>query len=206
MPLSQPLTKFTTASPAIATFSFEEIAGGVKFITFYPLVTEDNSGIQYSLADNTINYSSIRESGRTSAGTTTYTFDSSEFELTRTIRGTAYLSLGVYHNLDAAAANVYAARLYKWNGSSATAITAEVVLTVEDGVVETIFSFQMPCTETIIAQGEQLRLTIRLLQSAGVTGKMLFGHDPKNLDAPNISPSSADTITSTRINVPTKID
>ena len=63
----------------------------------------------------------------------------------------------------------------------------------------------MPCTETIIKKGEQLRLEI-IVYVTGAAEWIEWGHDPKNRDGTILTPSSEDTITSSRINVPFKID
>jgi len=201
MPLDPDLTEFTTASPVIATFSYENIESGVGYNTYYCLVTEDAS-VKYSLQPNTLVYSTDdkRETTQTGVGTTTLTFDTSVFNITRTVRGTAYMSLGGQHTV---AAGDFKAQLFKWDGSSATAISSEIVISFTAGVVTSIFSFEMPCTETILQEGDQLRLVLKMVVGSG-TG-MSIGHDPKNLDGTVITPSTTDTITSTRINIPFKI-
>ena len=206
MPLATPqLTEFTTPSPVIASYDFDSLASGLNYRYFYFLVTGDASA-QYSLQDNANTYSTTKETIRFGIGTTTLTFDSPAFHIPRTIKGTAYLSFGVYHSLGALA-NTYQAQLWKWDGASATAITSQLTKTVGIGVFETVYSFEMPCTETLIAEGEQLRIIIIMTIPAGGAGtRMVFGHDPKNLDGEWISPSAVDTITSSRINIPFKTE
>ena len=205
MALAPQLLKFSTAAPNIASYDYNSIASGINYTTFYPLVTKD-AATQYSLQDNTKSYSSIRDTKQDAVGTTTLTFDSSGFNIQRTVRGTAFMSVGVEYSLGAMA-NTLSVQLFKYDGSTATAISTASVLTIGAETTQTIYSFEMPCTETLIAEKEQLRVVIILTIPAGGGGCWLsVGHDPANFDGENVTPSTADTITSTRINIPFKLE
>jgi len=116
------------------------------------------------------------------------------------------MSVGVEYSLGAMA-NTLSVQLFKYDGSTATAISTASVLTIGSETTQTIYSFEMPCTETLIAEKEQLRVVIILTIPAGGGGTWLsVGHDPANFDGENVTPSTADTITSTRINIPFKLE
>jgi len=204
MPLAQDLTKFTTAAQSIASFDFDSLATGINYKTFYTLITQDVA-TQYSLQDNTINYSYIRDTTQSGNGTKTLTFDSSGFNIPRTVKGTAFISIGTERNTGAGD-NTFTARLYKYDGSSATPISSTSTLTFGAVTDQKVISFEMPCTETLIAEGEQLRLVLTVTVASGAGTFASIGHDPANLDGGRIIPSTNDTITSTRINVPFKIE
>ena len=191
MVLNEP---FTTAPGAIASFSFEEIASGEKFVTFYPFLTNDNaSGVEASLT-TTPSTTYTMQVETTSSGITR-NFDSPPFNFARTAKGTAFANIGVQGD-----GATFTVQLQKWNGSSATNITAAHA--VGAGAPAKIVSFKMPVTtETLIPVGEQLRFVVAISVTTGT-----IGHSPNNRDGTILTPSSEDTITSTRINVPFRID
>lgn len=202
MALALPLTKFTTSSPVVASYNYSELQSGIFYHTFYPLETVDASA-GYSLIDNTIIYSEVKDTRQINTGVTTLTFDTSGFNIPRTVKGTAYCNIGEQHDLSSTGS--VSARLYKYDGSSATAITAAHSRDCSSTGTR-ILSFEMPCTETLIAEGEQLRLVIVMTVGAGAGTWIAVGHDPKNQDGTYLTPSSEDVITSSRINVPFKFD
>ena len=203
MPLDPALTEFTTTNPILASFDIEDIESGIFQNTYFPLVTKDDTGTQSSLQPNTVNWSSPGdgESRRSSVGTTTVTFDTTAFAISRIVKGTAFISIGAAHNLTSGA---YTARLFKFDGSTPTAITPLSTLTVGAGDIQVIYTFEMPCTETTIAVGDKLRLVLSIELGGGTF--IAMGHDPKNTDQLSIVPSANRTITATRINVPYKVD
>tara|TARA_R100001530_G_C4315863_1_gene154350 strand:- start:1046 stop:1663 length:618 start_codon:yes stop_codon:yes gene_type:complete len=202
MPLTKDLTKFTTTSQTLASYSSEEIASGLLFVTNYLTVTKDNAGTQYTLTTDSGVYSSIIETTRTTDGTTTLTFDSAPFNLTRTIKGTALANIGNQAN-SVLSGEEYTIQIQKWDGSSATNISS-VITTERDATAATVSANQIPCTETVIAEGEQLRIVIGVVVVQAGVQKMTVGHDPRNRDGIILQPSSEDTITSSFIKIPFK--
>jgi len=47
MPLTQDLTKFTTASQSVATYSYTDIANGLGYISTFLANEEDSGGVGY---------------------------------------------------------------------------------------------------------------------------------------------------------------
>lgn len=189
------------AEAGVASYDYTDIASGVGYSKFYLMVSDDDSGRQYSLQPSTF-YSFLVETKKTN-NSVTLTFDSSPFNLPRTIRGTAYLNIGI--QMEAPAGDI-TATFQKWDGSNATNIATPVVDSGRNTADAIVFCFEMPCTQTIITKGEQLRLVLTL-DTAGTSGEYIaVGHDPLNRDGATLKPASEDTITSSNINVPFRID
>jgi hypothetical protein len=206
MPLNQS-SIFPPSREVLTNYNYIELADGLGYTTFYLLATKDNTATDYVLVSNSLTYSgdTVRESQQTGAATLTRTFLTSEFNKPRTVKGTAYASLGAYWNLGVDT-ETFSIRLYKYDGTTTTPISSEFELDVT-GSGSTVISFSLPCTQTIIKKGEQLKIVIEMEIGGGGT-TMAFGHDPKNLDGAFILPSSSvtPTITSSRINIPFKIE
>lgn len=197
MPLDPKLTKFTTTTPIIQTFSYNDIISGLGQVDFYLHATQDDTGAKYSLTSNQPYSSGLVRESIASNNTVTRTFDSTPFNDRRVATGTALLSLGTMRNTGAGA-NKFTARLYK----NTSAISAEVVLTFAAVTDKTIMGFEIPLTaDTTFNKGDFLRIVVSATAIGGGTFAG-FGHDPQNLDGTNVTPSTDDTITSSRVAVP----
>ena len=141
-----------------ATYAFTELASGLGFERFWILVTRDDSSTDYSLIDNNSTESNINN-GSVNGTTTEYNIDTSAFNLTRTVSGTAYFNMG--YDVDSGVSGTVTARLYKYDGATETAITAEHTETFAADETE-IESFQMPCTDTLISEGDVIRLKLTI--------------------------------------------
>ncbi len=198
MALDPKFNKFSTANPTIATFSGEEIASGEQFVQFFIGMAEDDTG-EDNILSSVQFFSSKIETVATNT-VTTVDFDTSPFNLPRTVDGSALLQFG--YRTSPGTGETIQARLKKWDGSSETNITDN--FTISPGSAIVVGNFLMPCTETLIPAGEQLRLTMIATGTGGGEFTAL-GHDPQNRDGTKIVPSGTnDVITSTRINVPFK--
>jgi len=176
----------------ISSYDFKDIASGIGYEVFYLMVANHGTdGVKYILTPNSAFYSYTPETVTTSG--TAYTFDSSTFNLPRVVKGTAVVNIG----LDVTASggdDTVAAQLWKWDGTTATAITAQVTAPVINTSI--MISFAIPCTETMIKQGEALRLIITMAVN---DGDITWGHDPAGR-------TSDTAFSSSRINVPFKVD
>ena len=190
---------FTTAAQSIASYDSTELASGLGFSKFWLLGQKDNAAEQTSLVDSNATRGFPGET-RAASGANVFNFDSSPFNIPRTIKGVAYLNIG-YHAVGGVSGSI-TAKLQKWNGTSGTDITAEKVITVAVGV-ELLLAFNMPCTQTLIPAGEQLRLVVTVVASGNF---IYIGSDPANDDATFITPSTSRTMTASNINIPFKID
>ena len=194
MPLPQKLTKFTTISPAIVSFSSEDIATGLGVVLFYGIASEASGGIDFHLVTNKDSFSSPTSTARNTTGTTSIDFDTSPFNLTRTAKGTAYISFAM-----GAAENVLVhlnAQLIHYDGSTETTITSNILSATHTGGTgsDSQMAFlELPITEKIFRTGDILRLTAELVTENNGDAEM--GHDPKNQNGINnsIKPSTKDT-------------
>lgn len=193
---------FTTAPDAIATFDYQDIESGLGYVTFYAMATSLAAGTEYVLSDDT-EYADPIWTERSTAGTTTLTFDSSEFNFPRSVRGTAIFSCGVGgNNMDIDVT----AQLQKWNGSSATNISSVITAATYAAGAGTakMILLQLPCTETLISEGEQLRLVVTLQTNNANVAEL--GHDPKGRSAGSYLGLDANTTTIMTIKTPFKVE
>ena len=175
MPLANPeLTEFTTVSQKIVSYDYLDIANGLGFQNFYLFQSEDTaSGVGYGLTTDTSLRAMPDSLLQTSAE---FNFDSSVFNETRTVKGTAYANIvGGTNN---AAQSSITLILYK-----VTAADAEVALSSSFGMTHArsgtiTYLIQMPLTETLIKKGEKLRLSLTTVDNVpGATG---IGTDPSS--------------------------
>lgn len=190
---------FTTASPALATFSFTEQLTGLSFVTFYLTRTSDDSGDSEILTSYQP-YSSIIDYKKNAPGTQTFNFDTSTFDFAVTASGTAICNIGYKNVSGAGSAESIAVTLLKYDGSSETAMSSTFTESPSSSS-EGIMAFELPLTETNIKAGEQIRLKVALTAD-GTANSMSIGHDPQNRDGLELTPSSAGSITSSRIYIP----
>lgn len=200
MPLDLKLTKYTTAAPAIASYTFSELISGLGFIKFYLLTASSTSGTDYIMSEDT-RFSSVIET-TTSATEKTLTFLSSEFNIPRTVSGVAHINVG-WKTVGASGAYI-SATLSKFDGTTTTPISSTIQSSNLAVTNTGIISLELPCTETFISQGEQLKIVV--LFNAPSSSTLYSGHDPMNRDGTHLIPSSDNSITSSNINVPFKID
>lgn len=187
----------------IASFNYNDIASGAGFVSFYPTITKDNSGTQYLLTNDTSIYSTVIETTRITDGTTTLNFDTSPFNLPRTISGTAIANIGVEVS-NTNSGEGYSIQIQRWDGSSATNISSEITtINSADAGVGTVASNQIPCTQTLIKKGEQLRIVLKVIVIS--PGTSTIGHDPRNRDGTILTPTTDNSITSSVIKIPFKI-
>lgn len=197
--------QFTQASPAIASYDFEDISNKIGFTTFYLATTGDAvTPIIYHLVTESGQYSFVRETKQTNPGTTTKTFNSAVFNAPRTILGTAFTNIGTDFSLSTS--GYITAQIQKWDGTTATNITSEIQKNYGASTGQQIIALELPCTQTYIKKGEQLRIIVKINVTGGAGVHVAFGHDPMNQDATNIIPSTQDVITSARFYIPFRIE
>lgn len=197
--------QFQAQSNLISSYSFNEILTKEGYLTLYLLTTGDNTGTQYTLTE-TESYSNSVQTTATNT-TTSLTFDSPALKTPRFLEGYVFFQLGYYANLDSSVetGDQISATLYKYSGS-ADAITSTITLNLggypaEQGVI----SFKATATNTHFKRGDKIRVVISL-KATGGGESVALGHDPQNRDGSTITPSSADSITSSRVLIPFRID
>ena len=184
---------FTTASPYIVSVDFSDFSDAMGYKVYYLLKTNSAAGVVNTLTPSSAFYSYIVEYTQ-SPGTSTHNFDTSAFNIPRTVKGTAILNIGTIAS-QAGVDDTIKAQLWRV-GETSTAITDQFTLDLNDA--DAVLSFSMPCTETLIEAGAYIRLVIIVLVTGG--GEYIkWGHDP-------VGRAGTMTITSSRVNIPFKFD
>ena len=158
MALSVPLTKFTTTSPVVASYSFTDLADGSGNVNFYLMNSRDSTGSVLKLVPQTIIGGKTGDATAYLISTSYVTFESTPFNIPRTANGTAYFS-GQYQSLTNA--GNFLASLIHYDGSTETTIGAEVTLPflpTDDGFG---FNFSFDIDNKLFAQGDTLRLKFK---------------------------------------------
>ena len=153
---------------ASASFSFTDIAEGTGIQIYFATIGETSGGNTYHLLGNAVT-SKNDGADKILQAATDVDFDTSPFNLPRTVKGTAYLS-GSF-NQDAGNNVSCTATIKKYDGSTETTIGATITSQTEESAgAERGILLPIPLTETIIKQGELLRLTVTVTSAGGQSG------------------------------------
>jgi hypothetical protein len=196
MVLPQP---FTTAQPAIASFSYEDIISGTGVVQFFGAQEADDAGDDYILTTNALYSNDTAISGTMNNGAAAQLFDL-DFDVTmaanRTIAGDVFVNATCGINGAANNKRCYIiAKLRKWDGSTETEIASEQSETFHDstgGNKSHTFLVRISGAEgTRILKGEVLRMTIEVWAWAdGAAQTCVFYHDPQDRAAPTATTTS----------------
>ncbi len=191
----------------IASFDFVNLAEGTGTVIYFGITSNDTGSLSYHLVSNSAVWSSTVETTRGTEGTTTVDFDSAKFNLPRFVKGTAFFSGAIGSTSNPGSRSHLQVQLKKWDGSSETNLTAEVtgIETQASGGRQEFYVMPIT-TENLIKKGEQLRLTVKLVQDGGSAFNHSFAHDPANTDGAIIVPSTQKTTTIMRMLVPFRIE
>jgi len=193
-------TRFRTASQPIASYDYEDIASGLGLKKFWLCNDDSLDATSYGLIDYQI-YSGVIEAIQVETADKTCNFYTPEFNHPKTVRGTGFLILGYDRNVsDTSTIKV---TLAKDNG---TIICAEQTKSFSSGASAGVLTFKFECTETLIKQGEKLKLTIAIDEASGTGTWVAIGHDPINRDGTKCAPTSDDSITASYVLIPFKLD
>ena len=154
----------------ITSYDFTDIANGLGYENYYATQSFDTASGQLLIPTTE---KSADPQVRSSGAGSEYNFDTSTFNLPRTVSGTAYLSFETNIAAGTMRTDII---LYKVDAANAeTAISGTVTRT---GTTTNAWHFyDIPLTETIIKKGEKLRLSITLTSSTGTDG--IMGTDPE---------------------------
>ncbi len=215
----------------VASYDYFDIAEGTGVIEFELGTAHDTQTSPAPSSDNTAGilntntfYSQDIEQLETGYDGTTganpiidYDFDLVQFNLPKTIRGTAIATVNSYYaDLGGVAQNVYYTiiKIIKWDGSSETEI-GSCYNTRHTGptVYNKTDTYKIDLTETKFKVGDILRVNVVInyfYSGGGGThnSNVAIGSDPKNRDGTYIKPSTDDPATTTRstIKIPFRID
>ena len=212
---------FKTASQAIASFSFTDIAEGTGVQIFFGYTSELVGGVDEHLTTKSSIFSKKIETTFVQSADTNdvkridLDFDLSAFNFPKTIDGTGFFSTGMAISGAAnAGLNFYLiVRIRKWDGTTETEIaSAESNHINSSGTIKTIANMSIIIPKTHFASGETLRVTVEGWVQSRVTpagtGTVAIGHDPKNGDATVLVPSTDAPRTTTQmvIHIPFRIE
>ena len=157
-----------TRDRAIASFNFTDIASGLGVQIFFCTIGETSGGNTYHLLDNAVTSKNDAIDKKLQNGTDV-DFDTSNFNLPRTVKGTAFLS-GSF-KVDSGLSVSCTATILKFDGSTETVIGATITSQTEASTSnERGVLLEIPLTETLIKKGELLRLTITVTTQGGISG------------------------------------
>lgn len=182
---------------ALASYSFTDLASGTGYVNYKGAVTQTALTKAYILSESSF-YSADAGTTLTASSppnSTTISFDTSAFNLPRTVRGTAYLTFSRYYTTTEY--KYIQSTIQKIDASgSATNISSTITATNDDvdgghNVTsgKQMVLIQIPLTQTTIKKGEKLRLKMDLYINTG-TGNIYVGHDPKGRDYNSLNPSA----------------
>lgn len=136
-------------------------------------------------------------------------FDTSEFQLPRTIEGVAIVRVPAYIADGTNSTNYVYAHVYirKWDGSSETEIANKRTNNNNNVGQNTEFAFTLPitCTKTHFKKGDQLRVTVMIYakDTTGVNHTVTMGHNPNDSTVTGFFSASNSRMT---VAIPFKLD
>lgn len=188
-------------APQIANYDFTDLVSGLGFQDFFLIQekTGDAGTTAYVLTTNSAQNSALGEVGLGSG--TEVNFDSSTFNLPRTIKGFMEISGGI-QGIGTGNTAQFQFRLLKVDADNNE---TEIIAAVKTHRATAVgyFFIQAECTETIIEIGDKIRLEVIGDEASNTS---YLGTSPTDQDgATGLTPSSEDTTTITRVSVPFRI-
>ena len=220
MPLDPSLTEFTTASPFLINFDFEDFAERTGLVNFkLATARDDSANLDSIMTRNAIHSETIStETGGSSSGTATltktHTFELSPFNLPVTLKGTATVNIGwgVEGNPNNQGGTIafLIVKVYKNSTSLGSGKTGTITGPESAGAFTGRTSaLNIVIPRTSFNKDDVLKTIVEewTKQGGGSNpGSVHVGHDPQNRDGDLIKPASDDIITSSNINIPFDIE
>lgn len=203
-----PLARIYRKGPeALANYPYTDVVSGLGFQEFWGIIDADETGAKTYNLITTQEYSAQIEISRgTNAGTSTFNYESSTFNLQRIAKGTAYFSFGWENSANGGRIKVQLQKLHS-NGSTTTNISSELTNELPTSAGDNTAFMVIPLSETLIGSGEKLRLVVKIILDNSAVHAITVGTDPKNRDGTVITPSSAaDMTTVMKFIMPFKVD
>ena len=226
MPLQAELQEFTTSSPAVASYSYTDIADGTGVVELYGCQSKETTTPAYFLTTNVMHPNDVYSQNETpvnpNAGELTKVsdldFNQSPFNSSRVVKGTFRAQVtyaqGASTSSNQSGTSYVVVKLRKYSGSTETDLataTSETMTVPSLSLLFNTVNLSAAITETVFAIGDILRITVETWatgQGAGGAGsyatRTYLYHDPINTAAT----SDEDTARTTRLLffVPFKID
>lgn len=185
---------FPPGRDILANFAWIDLVTATGFVVFDGINAEDSGGNNYIL--NTSTNSTLMTPTKENDGaypTSLVTlaingldldFDSSIFQLPRTIEGTALVRISSAFHVSTASNSVITVRIRKWDGSSEVTLGSESTITEELTSGEEFgHVLQIPISRTLFKKGDTLRLTVEVATS----GTFQLAHNPRDTAIRNFS-------------------
>lgn len=179
---------FPPAQEALINYDFTDIATGTGFESFdlmalkdttdkYALIPSEiaTAGLAAGLNDATLLFDASPFRNQTSVAEDNTDFDTTTFNLPRTVKGTAYLRLSwQFTGTGPSTTTQFKCYLYRYDGSTETEIgtgfSSDRSLSADSYYH---LNIQIECTETLIKKGDLLRLTV-IIDCDAIGGSNLF--------------------------------
>ena len=168
--------KYITNSPAIASYNWVDMNAGTGLEDYYCMQQTNTGGTTYHLITQAYAGQGTAASYGRTIGASTCNFDTTVFNLPRSIRGTAYLSCEV--NGDSTATVTISAKLQKVSKGVASDISSTITKTisVSTSVVKSGVFLAIPITsKTYLAINDYIRLVFTCSTD---NGTIKIGVDP----------------------------
>lgn len=193
------------AEQAIASFSSSDLASGTQFVIYQGYTSNESGTENHHLSENEV-FSNIVETivfGQSGTGVKLdLDFDSSPFNLPRTLKGTAFVSVTAVILPQTGNATVKVTAIIRtWDGSDEVdLVTADTKSFSSQAEDYKTFGIALVVPQTLIKKGTLLRLTIRFeITADGNSNTMAIGHDPKDRDGVGIVPSTDSKVSTTKL-------
>jgi hypothetical protein len=181
---------------AIASYNYTDIADGTGVTIFYLTQTKAGSLLTTAAIPSEAVYKRNSQS---------LNYDLAPFNSPRTIKGTAYVSIGIYQST-ANGLTSWICQIKKESGGVVTTCSSAITGTLPSGNGGHLMAItHIPLTQTHFKKGDILRLNIEITNSNGDTD---FGQDPLGRDGGQFSSAvTAPTITTvSKLYMPFKLD
>ena len=181
---------------AVASYAYTDLASGLGYQIYYGL--KDSAG-SYRLVDNADVYSD--EVGEAISASGTKTFDSSTFNLPKTVKGKVFVNVPTATPDDAGNSMSVSGSVFVYDGTTETRVGG-VSSTSCGNNEQIIHNFSFDATETKIKKGDLVRVKIQFIRS----GKNCsFAYDPKARKY-NVAPVIDAGTTQLAVHIPFKLD
>lgn len=155
MPLSPPLTKFTTKADAIVSYDYSDLASGLAYSKFYPVIVNSTTRFlsNTDVTSKASSYNYVVATAQTDAKIV-----SSAFTTARTIKGEVLFDFDSYCAGNATQNITVKLQLYS-GGAYTDIATATMTITGTNGTTYQVLG-KATATETLVKVGDSIALNV----------------------------------------------
>ncbi len=219
MPLDPDLTEFSTASPFLINFDFQDFAERTGLVKFNLATARDDSAnldnivTRSAIFSDSIVTETVGSASGTATRSKTHTFSLSPFNLPVILKGTATANIGwgcEGNNNSQGGTNAFLiVKIHKNSSSLGEAKTSTVAGPQAAGAFTgKLSALNIVVPRTVYNKDDVLKVVVEewTLKTGSSQGSVQLGHDPQNRDGNLIKPSVNDIITSSNVNIPFDIE